>query len=119
MQMNEEELNDKNATTLFKRTLACIKARNPTIIDSLKKKRGRKKFILRDKDVKSRLKKRETTIVGRVHRESYDENEEDAWDDLVHALDKQGGSNNQSSSKKKTLGKRKKRPNFLGVSKSK
>lgn len=47
-------------------TYSAIKEHDPAIIDVLKKRRGRKKFILIDSKVKERLSKRDAKYLKKV-----------------------------------------------------
>lgn len=59
LQINEEEKAYEKRQKLSNDTYVAIKKGDETIVDILKKRRGRKKFILIDSTAKERLKKRD------------------------------------------------------------
>ena len=60
LQINEETTGLQKRRKLSRETYESIKKKDANIIDTLKKRRGRKKFILIDAQVKDRLSQRET-----------------------------------------------------------
>lgn len=68
LQINEEEKASEKRQKLSTDTYSAIKRGDETIVDILKKRRGRKKFILIDSTAKDRLKKRDAKQLEKIKK---------------------------------------------------
>lgn len=66
LQINEEERNAEKRKKMSIDTYQSIKRNDDSIIDITRKRRGRKKFILIDSQVKANLKKRDLKYLERI-----------------------------------------------------
>ena len=76
LQINEEERAIEIRRKISNDTYQAVKKGDASIVDALKKRRGRKKFILIDSNVKERLNKRNSKYLEKVKKMSFERDQE-------------------------------------------